>query len=102
MHKHFVTLTFSNESIIALSNEIGDNEANDIASLAVRRFTERWRKKYKKAPRHWLITELGHPNEKGKGKSTERLHNSDTFVILYLVRLACCFVFCIGSRNLKS
>ena len=44
-HKHFVTLTFSDESIRLLSDEIGDNEANDIASLAVRRFTERLRKK---------------------------------------------------------
>ena len=74
INKHFVTLTFSDESIKTLSTEIGDNEANDIASLAVRRFTERWRKKYKKAPRHWLITELGHPTKQGKGRSTERLH----------------------------
>ena len=74
IHKHFVTLTLSEESINKLSLIIGDNEANDVASLAVRYFTERWRKKYKKAPRHWLITELGHPTEKGKGKSTERIH----------------------------
>ena len=26
---------------------------------AIRLFTERWRKKYKKSIRHWLITELG-------------------------------------------
>ena len=53
IHKHFVTLTLSEESINKLSLIIGDNEANDVASLAVRYFTERWRKKYKKAPRHW-------------------------------------------------
>ena len=30
-------------------------------------YTERWRKKYKKAQRHWFITELGH-------KNSERIH----------------------------
>lgn len=40
---------------------------NKIASLAIRAFTERWRAKYKYAPKHWLITELGHTG-------TERLH----------------------------
>ena len=40
---------------------------NEIASLAVRRFLERWRKKYKKSVKHWLITELGH-------NGTERIH----------------------------
>ena len=50
IHKHFVTLTLSEESINKLSLIIGDNEANDVASLAVRYFTERWRKKYKQAP----------------------------------------------------
>ena len=40
---------------------------NAIATLAVRRFTERYRKKYKVAPRHWLVTELGHG-------TTEHLH----------------------------
>ena len=47
-HKNFVTLTLSNESINKLSLIIGDNEANDVASLAVRYFTERWRKNIKK------------------------------------------------------
>lgn len=40
---------------------------NEIATIAVRRFTERWRKEFKKAPRHWLITELGH-------NGTENVH----------------------------
>ena len=35
--------------------------------MAVRRFLERWRKKYKKSVRHWLITELGH-------NGTNRVH----------------------------
>lgn len=63
----FITLTFSTESYVELMKECkglsgfeGYDLDNQIASLAVRRFTERWRKKYKTAIRHWLITELGH------------------------------------------
>lgn len=67
----FVTLTFSNESIRELGKEIknldGYERDNAIATLAVRRFLERWRKKYKKSVRHWLITELGH-------NGTENIH----------------------------
>lgn len=63
----FVTLTFSNESLIELQKVIGKEECNAVATIAVRRFLERWRKKYKKSVRHWLITELGHEN-------TERIH----------------------------
>jgi len=67
----FVTLTFSNESIKELTKEIkgleGYNLDNEIATLAVRRFLERWRKKYKKSVRHWLVTELG-------GNGTENIH----------------------------
>ena len=40
---------------------------NQIATIAIRRFLERWRKKYKKSVRHWLITELG-------GGHSERIH----------------------------
>ena len=40
---------------------------NAIATRAVRLFLERWRKKYKKSVRHWLVTELGHG-------TTEHLH----------------------------
>ena len=59
----FVTLTFSNESIKKLDSCINDtikgyDRDNAIASLAVRYFTERWRKKYGKSVRHWLVTEL--------------------------------------------
>ncbi|NDV94341.1 hypothetical protein D0T84_05335 [Dysgonomonas sp. 521] len=65
----FVTLTFSEESLEELRQSIeGDTiEENDIATLAVRRFLERWRKKHKKSVKHWLVTELGH-------NGTERIH----------------------------
>jgi hypothetical protein len=67
----FVTLTFSNESIAKLAEEIkgisGYNLDNEIATLATRRFLERWRKKYKKSVKHWLVTELG-------GNGTENIH----------------------------
>lgn len=62
----FVTLTFSNESLEKLVKEF-ENDTEIIVKKAVRRFCERWRKKYKTQPRHWLITELGH-------KGTERVH----------------------------
>lgn len=68
----FVTLTFTEEYLIKLEKETGNNpnnyiRYNAVATLAVRRFLERWRKKYKKSVKHWLITELGQ-NE------TERIH----------------------------
>lgn len=68
----FITLTFSNESIKELDAEIreeikGYDRDNAIATLAVRRFLERWRRKYKKSVRHWLVTELG-------GNGTENIH----------------------------
>ena len=67
----FVTLTFSNESIKKLSAGIHNLEGyeldNEIATKAVRLFLERWRKKYKKSVRHWLVTELGH-------SGTENIH----------------------------
>lgn len=69
----FVTLTFSEKSLVNLTNDLqiqSDNyyiTCNNIATLAVRRFLERWRKKYKKSVRHWLITELGQ-------NKTERIH----------------------------
>jgi hypothetical protein len=65
-----ITLTFSDESIANLTQEIklsGYNLDNEIATLAVRRFLERWRKQYKKSLRHWLVTELGH-------NGTENIH----------------------------
>lgn len=70
----FVTLTFSNENYKKLYEEIKKEHNirgylldNQIATLAVRRFLERWRKKYKISVRHWLVTELGH-------RGTENIH----------------------------
>jgi len=71
----FVTLTFSNESIKELTEKINTKEIkaegytldNAIATQAVRYFLERWRKKYKKSIRHWLVTEIGH-------NGTENIH----------------------------
>lgn len=66
----FVTLTFSNESIKELYKKTegdGYERDNNIATYAVRKFLERWRKKHKKSVKHWLITELG-------GKGTENIH----------------------------
>lgn len=75
----FITLTYSNESIKELEQEIrrkikipnaapdGYDMQNQIATIGVRRFLERWRKQYKKSVRHWLVTELGH-------EGTENIH----------------------------
>lgn len=74
----FITLTFSNESIWKLKQEINEKLTgyevdNAIAKLAVRRFLERWRKKHKKSVKHWLITELGQ-GKYWKYQGTENLH----------------------------
>lgn len=73
----FVTFTFAPNAIEKLESEIinkkykglqkGTVDVNILAAYAVRMFTERWRKKYKRVPRHWIITELGH-------EGSERLH----------------------------
>lgn len=68
----FVTFSFSEKSLDELENEIKWDKSyyirsNEIATLAIRRFLERWRKKFKKSVRHWLVTELGQNN-------TERVH----------------------------
>jgi hypothetical protein len=92
----FVTLTFNNQSLSDLRAELilelnkdseiitkkykdkakkynteykleGYDLDNAIATLAIRKFTNRWRKHHGKTIRHFLITELGH------GK-TEHLH----------------------------
>lgn len=59
-----VTLTFNTESLkelaIAAKGMTGYNLDNEICRIAVKRFRERWRKKYGRSIRHWLITELGH------------------------------------------
>lgn len=66
----FITLTFSPNELSKLHNEcegVGYEKDNNIATLSVRRFLERWRKEFKISVRHWLITELGQT-------STEHLH----------------------------
>jgi len=71
----FVTLSFSNEELIKLEEEIkaeypkieGYDLDNEVATLATHRFRENWRKETGKSPKHWLITELGQ-------KKTERIH----------------------------
>lgn len=70
----FVTLTFSTESLQKLWQENsslqelkGYDLDNGLCTRAVRLFLERWRKKYKRSLRHWLVTELGHGN-------TEHVH----------------------------
>ena len=68
----FVTLTFSEEALECLNKDVVIKTMdsiieNEMATLAVRRFLERWRKKHKKSVKHWLITELGH-------NGTERIH----------------------------
>jgi hypothetical protein len=67
----FITYTFSEHELQKLDNEIkglsGYDRDNEICKIAIRKYTERWRKKYGKTLRHWLVTELGHQN-------TERVH----------------------------
>ena len=66
----FITLTFSPEELEKLGKEIkatGYLRDNEIATLATRRFLERWRKDKKKSVKHWFVTELGQEN-------TEHIH----------------------------
>lgn len=64
---HFVTLSFSDEELDKLCAELKTTDTDVVSSIAIRRFTERWRKRYKTALRHFLINELGHTK-------SERLH----------------------------
>lgn len=66
-YKYCLTLTFSCEELEKLCKETKQKESNAVATIAIRRFLERWRKTYKKSLRHWFTTELGHDN-------TERIH----------------------------
>ncbi len=67
----FITFTYSNEELNKLEKEIkglnGYDLDNEVATLSMRRFLERWRKKYKKSIKHWFVTEIG-------GNYTERIH----------------------------
>lgn len=72
---NFVTLTFSNEGWTELVECVlkengklkGYELDNAVATEAVKKWRERWRKHNGKSPRHWFITELGHGQ-------TEHLH----------------------------
>lgn len=72
---YFVTYTFSDESYKELVEAVrkdgfegyGYELDNFVATKGVRRYLERWRRKYKKSLRHWFVTELG-------GSNTERVH----------------------------
>lgn len=75
----FVTLTFAPDTLKDLLQDCKQgSECNAVATLAVRRFLERYRKKHKRSIKHWLITELGHPakdTEYGETReSSERIH----------------------------
>lgn len=81
----FTTLTFNTESLIKLTWDVrnyimvdgrrtrfkrqleGYTLDNEICKRAMHLFNGRWRRKYKKALRHWAVTELGHQN-------TEHVH----------------------------
>lgn len=67
-YAYYITYTFSPDSLAQLLQAAEQTEeCNAIAGLAIRRYLERWRKKYKKSQRHFFITELGH-------EGTERIH----------------------------
>ncbi len=62
---YFVTLTFNDRAFYELGKNAvvkGYELDNKIAKRGVRMFLERWRKKYKKSVKHWLVTELGEKN----------------------------------------
>ena len=80
----FVTFTFNEMSLNKLKYElvsryldfetgevpedfVKKTDDNAVATLAIRRFLERWRKKYKKSVKHFFVTEKGH-------KGTKRIH----------------------------
>lgn len=62
----FVTLTFNDEALQELAgnqcakeNQNATEYNNGLAKAAVKRFRERYRKKYHYSPKHWFVTELG-------------------------------------------
>ena len=66
-YNYFVTLTFSPEELEILHRNTHLGECNALATKAVRRSLERYRKDHKHSLKHWYITELGH-------EGTERIH----------------------------
>ena len=57
-----------NSRITKTNNKLKSYELdNEIITLAVRRFMERWRKRTGKSLRHWFVSELGH-------NGTENIH----------------------------
>ena len=75
MKAYFLTWTFNEQSLCDLKKVLRDEGCmydgwkleNEVCRLAMRRYLERWRKKYKKSLRHWCVTEKGQTN-------TERIH----------------------------
>lgn len=68
----FVTFTFSPEARAELDKMVEDYaeghiRENRATTIAMRRFLERWRRKYGKSVKHWFITEKGQ-------ESTKRVH----------------------------
>ncbi|AXH75366.1 MAG: putative replication initiation protein [Microviridae sp.] len=65
------TMKFSEEAIDSLEADLMKKnlpyDANAVAKLAWRRFSDRFKKKYGHRPDHWMVPELGQNN-------TERLH----------------------------
>lgn len=61
---YFLTLTIDEEHMKILKEKYSLEDPNQIATKAHRLYLENYRKKEKKSPRHWSITELG--EEKGR------------------------------------
>ena len=63
----FITLTFEDKWYQEISKKYNIKGDNNIATIAIRLWLERIRKKTGKSIKHWCITELG-------GNATERMH----------------------------
>ena len=86
---YYLTLTISEENMSMLKKKYNLKDANEIATKAHRLYLENYRKKEKKAPRHWCITELG--EKKGRihlhgifWGNLESLKNRWTFGFTYV------------------
>lgn len=60
---HFVTLTYSDESL----EKFEEDDALKVAGKSIELFRKRWYKKFKEGIKHFIICELG-------GKDSERMH----------------------------